>query len=623
MKPQDRRFATPRHLTLRDGRNITVRLLELSDAEAMVDFYAAIPDKDGVYYMPPSCRTREKSLERTAMVDDPYEVCLVLVDDDGMIHGEAWYRWDEKERKNQSWFGIAIRRTMQGVGAGRIIMTRLMEIGDLYGPPVMDLTVQVENERAWKLYTSLGFKIIRQQMRDAREDAPEMPEFYAERKMVNSCRAGAACRTINPEIGSFLPGQLHNRRMTHVRDPLEINILYIANRNAGICLVSMDSAGIFKMTQFNEMRAIISRVTGLPVSNITISSTHTHTGGHAWSLIHDAPDDDNYLQLVYDNIEGAASDAFANAAPAKVGSATGQAHVGFNRRMCWKDDTHTMYGDSSLPEFTGLEGPDDPTHTVLFVQDEDCKYIAICHNNCSHSTSVEGEYYASADFPGEARRVIREALADEVPVLYLQGASGDTSPWDMSKTPWRYDGEQRLHEMGAALAAETLRLLRSTTPINNPVIKAVNSAPVLTVRMPTEDELAAARITKVKGEDNSSRWDYVIDVDGVLHLWDEFHDNPQEAVPLSAIRIGDLVIAANPFELYCQFGLDIRRRSPAKHTMIAQLTNGCLGYVPTIYGILGGGYSGRAIYWARMETCAGYKVVDETAKLVKELMNRD
>jgi hypothetical protein len=141
--------------------------------------------------------------------------------------------------------------------------------------------------------------------------------------------------------------------------------------------------------------------------------------------------------------------------------------------------------------------------------------------------------------------------------------------------------------------------------------------------MPTEDELAAARITKEKGEDNSSRWDYVIDVDGVLLLWDEFHDNPQEAVPLSAIRIGDLVIAANPFELYCQFGLDIRRRSPAKHTMIAQLTNGCLGYVPTIYGILGGGYSGRAIYWARMETCAGYKVVDETAKLVKELMISD
>ncbi len=619
MKQQDRLNATPRRMKLRDGREITVRLLELSDAEAMVDFYAAIPDKDGIYYIPPSCRTREKALERVAMAEDPYEVCLVLVDDEGMIHGEAWYRWDEKERKNQSWFGIAIRRTMQGVGAGRIIMTRLMEIGDLYGPAVMDLTVQVENERAWKLYTSMGFKIIRHQMRDSREDAPEMPEFYAERKMGNSCRAGAATRNINPEIGSFLPGQLHNRRMTHVRDPLEINMLYIANRNSGICLVSMDSAGIFNMAQLNEMRAIISRVTGLPVSNITISSTHTHTGGHAWSLIHDAPDDDGYLQLIYDNIESASQEAFNSARPASIGTATGIAHVGYNRRMCWEDGSHTMYGDSSRPDFTGLEGPDDPTHTILFARDEDGKYIAICHNNCSHSTCVEGAIYASADFPGESRRIIREALKTDVPVLYLQGASGDTSPWNVLNYPWRYDDEQRMHEAGATIAAETLRLLHCTQTINNPIINVSATMPVMQLRMPTEDELAKARITKENGEDKTNRWDYVLDVDGVLRLWDEYHENQQEEVPLSAMRIGDLVIATNPYELYCQFGLDIRRRSKAKHTMIAQLTNGCLGYVPTIYGILGGGYSGRAIYWARMEPYAGYITVDETAKLINEL----
>ena len=63
----------------------------------------------------------------------------------------------------------------------------------------------------------------------------------------------------------------------------------------------------------------------------------------------------------------------------------------------------------------------------------------------------------------------------------------------------------------------------------------------------------------------------------------------------------------------------IRRRSPARHVMIAQLTNGSVGYVPTIYGILGGGYSGRAIYWARMEALAGYRVVDETARMLSEL----
>ena len=182
MTPEDRGLATLHRVTLRDGRPITIRLLQATDAEAVAEFYGAIPDKDGMYYIPPSARTHEKAVERAAMADSPYEVCLVLVDDAGMIHGEAWFRWSA-ERTEQSMFGIAIRRTMQGVGAGRLIMGRLMEIGDVYGPPVMNLTAQEENERAWKLYVSMGFVILRRQIRPAREDAPELPEFYMERDM--------------------------------------------------------------------------------------------------------------------------------------------------------------------------------------------------------------------------------------------------------------------------------------------------------------------------------------------------------------------------------------------------------------------------------------------------------
>lgn len=146
----------------------------------MVRFYADIPDADGIYYLPPSCRTREKALATAGQADIPCKVHLVLADDQGELHGEAWYSWPE-DKPEQSTFGICIRRTMQGQGAGRLIMGRLLEIAGHYGPPVMNLTVQKVNERAWKLYTSMGFVRLREQMRAAREDAPEMPEFYMER----------------------------------------------------------------------------------------------------------------------------------------------------------------------------------------------------------------------------------------------------------------------------------------------------------------------------------------------------------------------------------------------------------------------------------------------------------
>ncbi|MDD4890790.1 MAG: GNAT family N-acetyltransferase, partial [Phycisphaerae bacterium] len=336
MKPEDRRFASPRNVTLRDGRKVAIRLLAPTDAEALADFYAAIPAEDGIYYISAAARTREKALARAAGVDTPYEVCLALADDAGMIHGEAWYRWSA-ERTQQSTFGIIIRRTMQGVGAGRLIMQRLMEIGDLYGPPVMDLTVQAENERAWKLYVSLGFVLLREQTRAAREDSPAMPEFYMERKMGRRCWAGAASRTINPAIGAHLAGQLYVRKTEFVRDDLELSLLYLANRDGGVCLVSVDNCGTFEPPYYEDLRAIVSRETGVPADRVLICCTHTHAGATVASILHDSPKDDAYLALVRDRLAEAAREAFASARPARIGTATGQARVGFHRRLCWQD----------------------------------------------------------------------------------------------------------------------------------------------------------------------------------------------------------------------------------------------------------------------------------------------
>ncbi len=183
MRPEDRPLASPRRVTLRDGRAITIRLIEAADLPAMVAFYRDVPKADAVYYRGTSeALVAGADAWVPAAADGAHMVCLVLADDTGAIHGEAWYEW-KADKPEMSTFGICIRRTMQGQGAGRHILSRLMEIGDTFGPPTMNLTVQKENERAWKLYTSAGFVQLREQMRAAREDAPPMSEFYMERKM--------------------------------------------------------------------------------------------------------------------------------------------------------------------------------------------------------------------------------------------------------------------------------------------------------------------------------------------------------------------------------------------------------------------------------------------------------
>ena len=431
--------------------------------------------------------------------------------------------------------------------------------------------------------------------------------------------AGSATRVINCEIGDDLCGQLHRRFCHRIRDDLEANVVYLSDGAEAVLLVSLDLLGVFEVAWVRALADRIATATGVPSRHVIVTSTHTHAGPDTFGFLHDAPKNEPYLDRLADGLAAASGEAVGSARPARVGWGLGHALIGYNRRLCWRDDTHSMYGDSTRDDFTGIEGPDDPAHAVLWAVDAHDKPIAVVHNNCCHATCMEGNDYATADFPGEARRLIREALGGPVPVLYLQGASGDTSPWDMLKTPYRYGGERRVREAGAMLAAETLRLMHESDPVDAPVLRHAYEDVPIAVRMPTDAQLARAREVEALGEDQVKRWDYVINVCGVLHLYRTYKDHPEDTLAVHALRVGDLGIATNPCELYCQFGLDIKRRSPARVTMVSQLTDGFSGYCPTLYGQMGGGYSGDAIYWTRLEPRAGYTLVDASARLLHAL----
>ncbi len=62
------------------------------------------------------------------------------------------------------------------------------------------------------------------------------------------------------------------------------------------------------------------------------------------------------------------------------------------------------------------------------------------------------------------------------------------------------------------------------------------------------------------------------------------------AVELHALRIGEGVIVTNPFELFVDYGLRIKARSPAAQTVVAQLAAGLGWYLPTQRAVEGGGY---------------------------------
>ncbi len=426
--------------------------------------------------------------------------------------------------------------------------------------------------------------------------------------------AGGASRVINCAVGDPLEGQLVRRRCESILDDLEANAFYVSDGTASVLFVSCD---LLELTRdfIREAGAAVEHKVGISARNILVSCTHTHTGPSSGTLRVDEPMPPAYREKLKGWLADLAWEAVAGARPARVGWGLGHAHIGFNRRTCWRDGTHLMYGKPREPAFTGLEGPDDPSHAVLFARDEAGELVGVLHNNCCHATCIEMETAVSADFPGQARAAVRGDLGRKLPVLYLQGASGDVSPWDLFRGKGG-DPPGRARDIGNLLAEETLRLVRGAEAHDAPVLRTGFELFRVGVRLPDPAVLEEARQTVASGEDDD--WNYVLR-SSIVRLQEEFGGNPVEELPLHVVRIGDLGIGTNPCELYCQFGLDIKRRSPAKVTMVGELTNGSSGYCPTTYALLGGGYSADLNYWTRLEAAAGYRLVDATSRLLHEL----
>jgi hypothetical protein len=278
-----------------------------------------------------------------------------------------------------------------------------------------------------------------------------------------------------------------------------------------------------------------------------------------------------------------------------------------------------MHGAASKPGFTGLEGPDDDAQTGLFVRDMAGKLLAILHSNTTHPTCFYGANFYSADFPGAARGFLRDIFGP-IPVLFFNGAFGDIA---LDPQPTSGFGEQREQKMLRAahlLCGETLRLLHEAEFSADVPLRHVQERLPVPVRLPTPERLASGKETlaRVDAGEDVPIWDQLFAF-GSLALQEEFGEAGQDILPIHAVRVGDFALVTQPCELYCHFGLNIKRRSPAAATAVCGPANGYSGYCPTLEGIIGGGYSGEPILWTRLDPEAGYRIVDTASRLLRDV----
>ncbi|MBR4664968.1 MAG: hypothetical protein IKO93_13940, partial [Lentisphaeria bacterium] len=98
---------------------------------------------------------------------------------------------------------------------------------------------------------------------------------------------------------------------------------------------------------------------------------------------------------------------------------------------------------------------------------------------------------------------------------------------------------------------------------------------------------------------------------------------PTVGFDMNVVRLGDIAVASNPFELYLYYGQNIKARSHAAQTFLVQLAAGAdhpAGYLPSPDGEKFGGYGGLIIN-GQAGSEGGFMLADITVKEINKLFD--
>lgn len=348
-----------------------------------------------------------------------------------------------------------------------------------------------------------------------------------------------------------------------VDTPLYVKAMVLSNGADRAVIVTIDVLK-YPTHLADQARREVEAVTGVPASNVIICASHTHSGPF-WTY---------YNGRLIPAIKEAATLAAADLSPCSLGTSKGLVKgVNRNRRVI-KDG-----GAWNIWFFKGAErdrypaaGPCDPGVSVLAAVDDNGKYKAILYNYGCHPDDTR-DGLISADYPGHVQRVIEERLGYDVPTLFLLGPCGDINP---SRNNWS-------HVFGEKVASKILKVLgvEHMKFIETPILKVESRE----LPMPGRENPVFAE------EDISKKWPAQFEHYRKAFTEMKRSEKPVYKTVITGIRIGDdFAIISNPCEMFCETGLNIKKDSPFKMTMITTLTSGACGYIPTLKGFEEGGY---------------------------------
>ena len=296
--------------------------------------------------------------------------------------------------------------------------------------------------------------------------------------------------------------------------------------------------------------------------------------------------------------------------------------VAFNRRFVMRDGRAEMNPSQDRDNILYREGPMDPEVGVVCFRSESSQTLAMLLHHTCHPCHAFGYNVITAGWPGAWANETKKACGERCVPLVINGCCGNVIHRD-TLDPTQVDDPDH---MGRVLAETTQNVLGkiqyqheaeldwTTKHIKIPLRELdpakVEAARKLLRERPKPVWLDAAHM-RVDRE-----WFYALSTVDLAGLRER---EPEFDYEIQVFRVGDLAIVALVGEPFVQAQLRIKLESPARRTYIAHMSNGYVGYLPTLEALQRGGYETRTAFWSKLAPDALDMVTEETIEAIQGL----
>ena len=357
---------------------------------------------------------------------------------------------------------------------------------------------------------------------------------------------------------------------------------------------------------------------------------------------------DELLEEIATKITKTIAAAWANRKEGSFSNAFGRAVVGMCRRVAYNDGSAQMWGDTNTAMFTEIEGGNDSGIELMYVFDENKKLTGIVANLACPAQCVQHRLFISPDFWGETKMLLRKHFGEDLFLLPLCSAAGDQCPVDLVRwvepesdvndpnlkrnNPPKRKADPSMFDIagmkktGKRIANEIIEVYNEgldEPQTDIPLVHQVHNMQLPLRRVTMAEEKAACKEAREYLMRKEEKTDFNDTANlqrafGIIRraLLQEIRDVVDTEVHI--IRLGTIAFATNPFELFLDYGNQIKARSLAEQSFIIQLANGADGYLPTEKAENGGHYS-AFVGSGTIGHIGGEQLVRETVQAINNM----